>query len=440
MPRISRPASWTDRYVYVNDLKRFLEVKTGALYDKEQLVDMHGYISVMDTSNPTGPGKSIAADDLFLHSGQRSGRSVRCITYRPGKEPISREGGRLALNIWEPPSVVPTEDDLDTLTRTVEPWLDLLRHVLPDPAVLQHHLRYFAHILQSTSIGSRLKFAKINHALLLAGQKGIGKDSCFEPLVRILGPRSVGIITPSDLCSDFTDWAYQRLLIVVEELAAFTNRDLANRLKPMLSCPPYVVRVNKKHVPQFDIPNQLMMIAMSNKEKPLAIEDGDRRFHYYWSPATPKPPDYYGKFYKWLDQHLADVYGFLLQVDISKFNPFAAPPVTADKLELIEASKPLIEQFVEHIVDQAPDLVTVDEIRGKLPNGLKADTSPHRLSSELEKLGAKKIARVRLPTSRPHIWALRRPDLYGGLSESALALKFEEMHKVSVMPTFAEKL
>ena len=53
------------------------------------------------------------------------------------------------------------------------PWCDLVRKLWPDEA--EHLFDYFAHRVQHPD-------EKINHALVLGGPPGIGKDTMLEPV------------------------------------------------------------------------------------------------------------------------------------------------------------------------------------------------------------------------------------------------------------------
>src|SRR5262249_40157107 len=158
-------APWLTEFVYVVDLKRFIHTRTGVMLDKEQFTDTFGYVTLEQD-------RVVPASAHFLHGG--GGRKLQRVTFRPGAGPfVALDNGVLALNTYRPPIVQPTHG-------SVQPWLDLGEHVLPDPAVRQHHLQYCAHLFQHPD-------TKINHALLLISLiQGVGKDSSFAPIMRSL--------------------------------------------------------------------------------------------------------------------------------------------------------------------------------------------------------------------------------------------------------------
>ena len=82
------------------------------------------------------------------------------------------------LNLYRPPKIIPgnaAEADL---------WLDHVHKIYPDDA--GHIIRWLAHRVQRPA-------DKINHALVLGGKQGIGKDTLLEPLKRaVLETQTLG--------------------------------------------------------------------------------------------------------------------------------------------------------------------------------------------------------------------------------------------------------
>ena len=111
-------------------------------------------------------------------------RPVEMMTWAPGMPPtivdrLISEGGWVerkgvtTFNLYRPPSI--TLGDASKAT----PWIDLVRKVYPDDA--EEIFNFFAHRRQRPD-------QKINHALLLGGDPGIGKDTMIEPLKQAVGP------------------------------------------------------------------------------------------------------------------------------------------------------------------------------------------------------------------------------------------------------------
>jgi hypothetical protein len=74
------------------------------------------------------------------------------------------------------------------------PWLDHVRKVFGDNA--EHVINWLAHRVQRPG-------EKINHALVLGGAQGIGKDTLLEPLKRAVGPWNFLEVSPQHALGRF---------------------------------------------------------------------------------------------------------------------------------------------------------------------------------------------------------------------------------------------
>ena len=122
---------------------------------------------------------------------------VEQLTWVPG-EPRLIEGrlidgggwidriGCTAFNLYRPPTLRHGNP------HDVEPWLAHLNRIYPDDA--QHIARWLAQRVQQPGI-------KINHALVLGGLQGIGKDTVLEPVKHAVGPWNFNEVSPAN-CSD----------------------------------------------------------------------------------------------------------------------------------------------------------------------------------------------------------------------------------------------
>ena len=77
-------------------------------------------------------------------------------------------------------------------------WLDHVRKIYPDDA--DHIITWLAHRVQRPQ-------EKINHALVLGGAQGIGKDTLLEPVKHAVGPWNFQDIIPSQLLGRFNSFA-----------------------------------------------------------------------------------------------------------------------------------------------------------------------------------------------------------------------------------------
>ena len=137
---------------------------------------------------------------------------VEQLTWYPGEPMLIRdkliaEGGFIErpgttiFNLYRPPNCLPGDPG------AAGPWLDHVRRVYPDDA--GHIFRWLAHRVQKPA-------EKINHALLLGGAPGIGKDTLLHPVSYAVGSWNFTEVTPVQLLGRFNgfiksvDPAHQR--------------------------------------------------------------------------------------------------------------------------------------------------------------------------------------------------------------------------------------
>ena len=87
------------------------------------------------------------------------------------------------------------------------PWLDHLNKVFADDA--DHILKWLAQRVQRPA-------EKINHALVLGGAQGIGKDTLLEPVKRAIGPWNFSEVSPQHLLGRFNGFLKSVILRVSE--------------------------------------------------------------------------------------------------------------------------------------------------------------------------------------------------------------------------------
>ena len=88
-----------------------------------------------------------------------------------------------------------------------DPWLAHVRKVYPNDA--DRIIKWLAHRVQRPH-------EKINHALVLGGLQGIGKDTLLEPVKRAVGPWNFAEVSPQQLLGRFNGFLKSVILRVSE--------------------------------------------------------------------------------------------------------------------------------------------------------------------------------------------------------------------------------
>lgn len=358
-----------NRYAYVVGTKQFLEMATGARYDRRQFSDLYLHRLKKD------PATTVLRSTLLT--------KAEGLTYSPNDPLLLEKDGKLWINTWRGGGVIPVSGD-------VAPFLEHMAYLIDNEAALRHVLDWLAHCLQRPKI-------RINHAILLQGPQGIGKTFVAQLMEPVLGAANVNYVSTADLIGSFNSWLAHRQLVVIEELMASNRLETANLIEPYLT--QESVLINEKHIPKHTVPNLANFIIFTNHRNSIYLEDGDRRFFVWFSNATHRSKDYYDKLFGWLKENAGAVAHYLLNRDISGFNPKAHPPLTPAKLEMIERSLPPLEEYLKSAIDAAEEfpfnreLITIGMIRVALPRSLR-DKSDRAIADALRRIGAEELARI----------------------------------------------
>lgn len=217
-----------------------------------------------------------------------------------------------------------------------QPYVDHVRRVYSEEA--EHILMWAAHRVQRPDV-------KINHALVLGGGQGIGKDTILSPIVKALGEWNCAEVSPPTILGNFNGFAKSVLLRVSEasDLGDSDRFTFYEHLKTLIAAPPESIRINQKHRQEYNIPNVCgVVITTNHKTDGIHLEPDDRRHFVCWSDLAMSDidPAYFPDLYQWLDNGgYGHVAAYLHDLDISQFNPKAPPPKTDAFWAIVDAGR-----------------------------------------------------------------------------------------------------
>jgi hypothetical protein len=294
-------------------------------------------------------------------------RPVEQMTWCPGlpmliEDKLVAEGGWIErtgctiLNLYRPPILKLGSAQLAT------PWLEHVHRIYPNEA--GHIVKWLAHRVQRPQ-------EKINHALVLGGAQGIGKDTLLEPVKRAVGAWNTFEISPQHLLGRFNGFAKSVILRVNEarDLGEMNRYQLYDHLKSYTATPPDVLRVDEKNLREHSVFNVCGVIITTNhKADGIYLPADDRRHFVAWSDLTKDDFEetYWNEIWQWYDSggdgHVA---AYLAQLDISGFNPKAPPPKTAAFWAIVDANRASEDAELADALDLLgnPDAVTIDRIK-----------------------------------------------------------------------------
>lgn len=281
---------------------------------------------------PHNRGKGLANRRFGVLYGEE--QVVNGYTYDPTTEKlIVRDGARRLINTYRPESVPRAAE---TLTPEGTAYISrMMRHLrylaeFEDDDVADIMPAWLAHQVQHT--GELLHWAP-----LIWGPPGVGKSFLRVLLQSIIGRDNVGVVTPDNISSRFrAAWVEGLAVVVCEELriSGKNRHAIETELKPLITDDK--LRVERKCIDTYEIPNKTNYIATSNHGDALPLAAGDRRWFVIGTPGVDRLPldgdetadDYFTALFDGLDQYAAEVRRYLLDYKIPKM-PKTAPASVA---------------------------------------------------------------------------------------------------------------
>lgn len=218
------------------------------------------------------------------------------------------------------------------------PVLELLMHLCDDDETVHEWiLDWIAYQVQNPG-------AKLPTSIIMHGDEGSGKNLFWESAVMPMFGEYAAIVGQAELESQYNDWISKRMFIVGDEvLSRQEMRHLKGKLKAMISGK--LVQVQAKFMPVRMEANHVNIVFLSNELQPNVLDASDRRYLVVWTPPK-RDQAYYQSVRDCLDSGGREAFmHYLLQRDLSHFDPYAPPPRTRAKEDLIDLGRPNAERF-----------------------------------------------------------------------------------------------
>ena len=293
-------------------------------------------------------------------------RPVEQMVWMPGKPMLIKDhlvaaGGWIqrpgctTFNLYRPPEIQSGDPN------DVEPWISHIIKVFGEAT--DHIVDWLAQRVQRPEI-------KINHALVLGGAQGIGKDTILEPVKYAVGAWNFSEVAPTQLMGRFNGFVKSVILRVNEarDLGDIDRYAFYDHMKVYTAAPPDVLRCDEKNLREHAVFNVTGVILTSNhKSDGIYLPADDRRHFVAWSSLTKEDfgPDYWQRLYAWYGAGgIANVAAFLRTKDISGFDPKAPPPKTAAFHEIVNANQSPEDAELADVLDVCgwPAAVTIDRL------------------------------------------------------------------------------
>lgn len=297
-------------------------------------------------------------------------RPVEQTTWAPGlpmviKNKLIMEGGWVqrkgvsVFNLYQAPEIAPGDP------AKAGKWLEHVHYIYPEEA--DHIVSWLAHRVQRPQ-------EKINHALVLGGDQGIGKDSLLEPVKYAIGHWNFQEASPQQILGRFNGFLKSVILRVSEarDLGEFDRFAFYDHMKTITASPPDTLRIDEKHLREYAIINCCGVIITTNhKNDGIFLSPDDRRHFVAWSSRTKEDARFQGGYWNdlWSYYHadgLRHVATFLRQHDIRDFDPKAPPPKTTAFWSIVNSNRPSEEAELRDAIERlgTPEALTLQDLLG----------------------------------------------------------------------------
>ncbi len=367
-------ADWYNRFAYIQDDESYFDMQDRREVSRQTFNALFRHIPCKSIHT----GRKVEASICFDENRQAMGaKALVGVTYAAGEDVIVSRDGDLFGNRWRDarPELSGAKNESISL------WMKHCQELVPEQAELDHIFDVMAFKVQNPKI-------KVNHAILHAGDEGSGKDTFWAPFIwAVCGDhlKNRGIMDNNSVTSQ---WGYQlesEILIINElkEPDAAARRQLANQLKPIIAAPPEMLPINRKGLHPYMMANRLFVLAFSNDPVPISLASQDRRWFCVWSTAPRMEPSKAKKIWDWYRSGgFACIGKWLMDRDVSQFNPSAPPMWTEFKANLVEHGMSMAESYLVDMLRErkgdftkgvigSPFHSLCDRLAGQAPSGVK---------------------------------------------------------------------
>jgi len=289
------------------------------------------------------------------------------IVFAPKKE--APEG---CFNIWRGFRNEPKEGDISAVK-------EVLRIICNgDQKVMDFVENWNAHIIQ-------MPFIKTLVAIILSGEEGVGKETYWDFIGSILGEYFLNTGAPeNNVFAKFNSAIARILLIKFEEANFQTNKANADQLKRVITCEKENIEKKGKDVITLD--SYINVVMTTNHDVPVILSETDRRFVLIKASSEKRGDT---AFWTRIHTELAKpevrsaYHHYLLNRDISGFNPARDRPITDYYRDVKQSFVPYLARFFQRQIELEID---IDYTNHRLLEKVK-ETAPASLQLSDNRLG-----------------------------------------------------
>ena len=301
------------------------------------------------------------------------------------------------FNTYRPPRIKAVVGD-------AKPWLEFMEHLFPVMAERLVIMRWCATLIMRPDI-------KMHYGLLLISHtQGVGKGTLaadiLAPLVGMWNASSPNNKTISD--GTYNSWVAHKRLAVVHEIYSGHSESTYNTLKTYITERKFTVY--RKYIEHYEIANYVHIIACSNKDYALYLDDEDRRWYAPQLTDQVKDQAYWRDLQTWLRVDGLGIIRQWAEDFLKTHQPVMTgewPPKSATKDEIIASSRGPGRQLCYDIVAQliafmgnGQCVLSVQDVRAWVAHQRGLDLRHGQLESLKLLRGALMAAGLKSPKAR----------------------------------------
>lgn len=275
---------------------------------------------------------------------------------------------------------------------------------------------------------------KILWAPLLVGIQGDGKSLLADALGLAVGAQRLHKSSTTAISGNFNAFLEGKFVLAIEELrvSGQNRHQILDKLKDVVTNP--TIEIRPKGLENRTAPNFCNVIAMTNHLDALPLDNFDRRWGIFTSRFITGNGDlhverianqYFDRIMSVMRFQPETVVGWLMDIDLTGFDPKARAPFTAAKAQMIADAAGEHDLAVLDIIRGrahagiTPFAVVLPQLR-RLLQALEMDSEPNRLAAILRNAGFMRgVNGVRINGDLVRVWYDAKH--YGGSPTKALA-------------------
>ncbi|MFB9087223.1 primase-helicase family protein [Erwinia tracheiphila] len=241
---------------------------------------------------------------------------------------------------------------------------------------------------------------------------GTGRGWISQLMERVLGKWNCSRTRMKILCDNqFHDYLYHTLLCTIDEVRENDKRyEVNDKIRDVLTEPRF--EVNSKYGKKMTIDIFTGFLFYTNHIDALVLPDEDRRIAVLGGPDVEAGEEHYAHLYSVLgdSDFIAQVFWYLMNVDISRFN-WQRAPNTKERQLMIESNKSDLEAAVISVLESPPaPAMTYQQIVNEVIKevGLDAEINQKHITRILKEKTKREPVRVKVDGIAQRFWLLEK--------------------------------